>query len=143
MGERFDLVSRVLAGRLSRRRALWLAAQALFTGAVATQVSLPAAAQSSGPSAPSRPCPPHRVRCGSVCCPANQSCVGGKCCQNNRVCNGTCCGASQKCVGGDCCAANKACGNVCCQTGFTCQHNQCQQRGGGSGPSTVDEGLSA
>ena len=144
MGERFDRASRILGSRIPRRRALWLAAQALLTGVVATQVSLPAAAQSSGPSAPSAPgCPPHRVRCGTRCCPANQSCVAGKCCQNSRVCNGACCGPGQKCVAGDCCAANKVCGSVCCQPGFTCQHNQCRQRGGGSDPTTVDEGLSA
>jgi hypothetical protein len=44
---------------------------------------------------------------GSICCPANQSCINGGCCPDNKICGGTtCCDSDGKCCINGICVNN-------------------------------------
>src|SRR4051812_19865002 len=98
MNERFDSLSRAMAGSMPRRGVLRFVGATVAAGAAAVVVR------------------PFRAdACVVVACPPEQSC-GTICCDGGKVCGNPTTGT---CV---CPAGSQACGNgqVCCPKGYTC-----------------------
>ena len=70
---------------------------------------------------------------GGTCCPdVAPVCVNpatGQCCTAARACGTSCCNAGETCVGGQCCPSGRSiCSGVCCPAGQTCSvdNNRCE-----------------
>lgn len=109
--ERFDQLSRDLAGATTRRRLL----RGLFGAVTAGTVFSPVIAEAG--TKPSK-CLPAGSTCkmDKQCC--NGKCCNGKCC-DYLCCNGKCCSYGQVCLSGDCCS--NTCGpTICLPDQYTC-----------------------
>jgi hypothetical protein len=97
--DRFDQLSRGLAGAKTRRQVL----RGLFVGAVAAASGVaPRAAEAAAPKP-------------DKCVPEGGACKSDKKCCLGACCNGKCC--SQQCLGGTTCCGGEftfVCGNSCC-----------------------------
>jgi hypothetical protein len=133
VSERFEELSRSLAGPVPRRRALKTFGIALG-GAVAATVVKPfrsdalvaCTGATAGPST-NGVCPAGTTPCGPCCCNAGIACLdrtSGACgCPSGQskcgggCCSGTCADPSTNC----CCASGTTpCGPACCQKGVAC-----------------------
>ena len=89
--DRFDALTRQMAGSQSRRTLL----RTLAGGLTAAVVGL------------ARPGPAEAAKCGKEgqpcgCCQRGLSCTGGACCPTDRVCGSACCPAGHTCQNGAC-----------------------------------------
>jgi hypothetical protein len=130
-----DDVSRIIAGPVSRRKALGLVTGALG-GAFLTSLSLrrpswglPQAAQNAQTTSSSNKCKPGQTACGNDCCSSSQQCCHGKCCPSGQTCcsDGSCCPSSQTCCDGKCCDPGQTCCNKKCCPGLCCGGNCCEK----------------
>ena len=85
MSTLFDNVSRIIAGPVSRRKALRLVGEAVG-GAVLASLSLGMAYGDDEIH-----CKNGQKRCEKKCCDANETCCDGKCCdKDDFCCDGKC-----------------------------------------------------
>jgi hypothetical protein len=128
MSERFDSLSKAMAGPMPRRGALRLVGATIAAGAAAVVVRPFRSDALDG-------CGPGRQDCGPGCCPPKTYCVRvsagvGCCCPNGTSpCGGNCCKAGVACADRlrgrcGCQPGTTPCGNArdltCCPAGVAC-----------------------
>lgn len=138
MTERFDELSRQVAGAPTRRGVLKMIGAA-FGAAAAVTVLKPARATafSCGPNAV--PCGAGTTPCGICCCKAGVACRDASaslcgCAAGAQPCGSSCCAKGETCsdpANAFCCPAGTTpCGKACCRKGVACTSQSTSTCGG-------------
>jgi hypothetical protein len=148
VGERFEGLSRTMAGPSTRRGVLKMLGMTLGAGAVAVVLkpfrgdASDGVVCSGGTTAGHIPCAAGTTRCNQCCCKSGVACVNAStstcgCPAGTTTCGKTCCkggvacasAATSACTGTAnavaCTGAGTPCGSICCSSGQSCSGGVC------------------